>query len=330
MNLHIKQAVLHVLDTSIDTPVLSDACLELSADVYEFLSQHVERAAANDERKTCEFQEGSPFLTYPLHDLEQFLPTTREIALRLFQYMRIYPDIPAADVLMMQAEIDEQPHFVLLKLNYKESYIHFLQNGEEEKRTSIVRQRTVLPAPGGKGGETFLLNMATGGVQVIEKKFDIDGKKDFYFSSRFLECAAALSEKQKFQEIKKAAESVNELFGGGDKLDKKAETRVAAVLCDYMGDAQEARVESLCEELYSDNPAAKEEFTRILREKHVEPQDTVQVAPATVRRMEKQSIRTPDGVEIKIPISLYESGDAVEFINNPDGTISLLIKNIEL
>jgi hypothetical protein len=172
--------------------------------------------------------------------------------------------------------------------------------------------------------------MATGGVQVIEKKFDIDGKKDFYFSSRFLECAAALSEKQKFQEIKKAAESVNELFGGGDKLDKKAETRVAAVLCDYMGDAQEARVESLCEELYSDNPAAKEEFTRILREKHVEPQDTVQVAPATVRRMEKQSIRTPDGVEIKIPISLYESGDAVEFINNPDGTISLLIKNIEL
>lgn len=119
-------------------------------------------AAASDERKTCEFQEGSPFLTYPLHDLEQFLPTTREIALRLFQYMRIYPDIPAADVLMMQAEIDEQPHFVLLKLNYKESYIHFLQNGEEEKRTSIVRQRTVLPAPGGKGGETFLLNMATG------------------------------------------------------------------------------------------------------------------------------------------------------------------------
>ena len=66
MNLHIKQAVLHVLDTSIDTPVLSDACLELSADVYEFLSQHVERAAASDERKTCEFQEGSPFLTLSL------------------------------------------------------------------------------------------------------------------------------------------------------------------------------------------------------------------------------------------------------------------------
>ena len=37
---------------------------------------------------------------------------------------------------MMQAEIDEQPHFVLLKLNYKESYIHFLQNGEEEKRAA--------------------------------------------------------------------------------------------------------------------------------------------------------------------------------------------------
>lgn len=327
MNLTIKQAVLHVLDSGAGEPVLSDRCLDLSADGIAFLSEHVEKAFAGDERKACSFTEGSPFLQYPLHDLEQFLPTSREIALRLFQFMRIYPSIPPADVLMMQAEIEGAPYFLLLKLNYRAAYIHGLESSGEGKSISLLKQHTALPAPGGKAGEAFVLNLATGELQVTEKKYDVDGKKDVYFSSRFLECTAALTEKQKFKEIKKAAETVAGQYGEGGR---KAETRVAAVLCEQMAEAREASVEALCDELYPDSPAAKEEFAQILREKKVDMSDTVQVAPATVRRMEKQSLRTQDGVEIKIPIALYESDEAVEFIGNPDGTVSLLIKNVVL
>lgn len=333
MTLDIKQAILHVLDTSLDTPVLSEACLELTADTTAFLTQHVEKAVASDDKKIGTFGAESPFLSWPLHELDSFAATTGEIALRLFQYMRIYPDIPAADVLMMQAELGGVPYFLLLKLNYRESYIHYLQAEGESRRTAIIRQRTVLPAPGGKAVEAGLVNLSSGEVTVIEKKFDIDGKKDFYFSSRFLDCSAALTEKQKLQEIKKAAQSVTEMFGAPEEAPgprpKRAESRAAAVLCEKLDGEEPVRVTDLCEELCGENPAAREEFTRLLREKHVEPEDTVQVAPAAVRRMEKQSLRTPDGVEVKIPVRLYES-DAVEFINNPDGTISLLIKNIQL
>lgn len=168
-------------------------------------------------------------------------------------------------------------------------------------------------------------------MQVIEKKFDIDGKKDFYFSSRFLECAAALSEKQKFQEIKKAAESVNELFGGGDKLDKKAETRGGRrCSATTWGTRRRPGWKACARSCTATTPPAKEEFTRILREKHVEPQDTVQVAPATVRRMESSPSARPTGWRSKSPSACTRAATPVEFINNPDGTISLLIKNIEL
>ncbi len=333
MTLDIRQAILHVLDTSLDTPVLSETPLELTADTAAFLTEHVEKAAASDEQKSCAFEEGSPFLSWPLHDLDAFVPTTGEIALRLFQFMRIYPDIPAADALMIQAELDGAPHFILLKLNYRESYIHYLPPGGESRRTSILRQRTVLPAPGGKAVEACFVNLSTGGVRVLEKKYTIDGKKAFYFSSQFLGCSPALSEKQKLQEVRRAAESVSEMFGVPEQAPgprpKRAETRAAAVLCEKLTEDEPARVAEVCEELCGDNPAAREEFHRLLREKHVDPEDTVRAAPAAVRRMEKQSLRTPDGVEVKIPVNLYES-DAVEFISNPDGTISLLIKNIQL
>ena len=41
-----------------------------------------------------------------------------------------------------------------------------------------------------------------------------------------------------------------------------------------------------------------------------------------------QRLVTEDGIELKIPISFLNSHEKVEFINNADGTISILLKNI--
>ena len=46
------------------------------------------------------------------------------------------------------------------------------------------------------------------------------------------------------------------------------------------------------------------------------------------KRYEKQCLSTDTGVEIKIPMEQYRSGDSIEFITNEDGSISILIKNI--
>ncbi|HBC96700.1 MAG TPA: hypothetical protein DC034_07910 [Clostridium sp.] len=41
-----------------------------------------------------------------------------------------------------------------------------------------------------------------------------------------------------------------------------------------------------------------------------------------------QKLVTDDGIEIKIPTSYLTNGNKIEFLNNPDGTISILLKNI--
>ena len=53
-------------------------------------------------------------------------------------------------------------------------------------------------------------------------------------------------------------------------------------------------------------------------------------APESVvqKKMGKQTLKTDTGIEISIPIDQVRDGNAVEFINNPDGTISILIKNV--
>ena len=41
------------------------------------------------------------------------------------------------------------------------------------------------------------------------------------------------------------------------------------------------------------------------------------------------AFKNDNGIELSIPIELYRDPDVVEFINNPDGTTSVMIKNIE-
>ncbi len=48
----------------------------------------------------------------------------------------------------------------------------------------------------------------------------------------------------------------------------------------------------------------------------------------TTKKFEKQYLKTDTGIEINIPMDQYQDTSQVEFITNPDGTISVLIKNI--
>lgn len=48
----------------------------------------------------------------------------------------------------------------------------------------------------------------------------------------------------------------------------------------------------------------------------------------TNKKFTKQKLKTDSGIEINFPAHFYGNPDVMEFINNPDGTISILIKNI--
>ncbi|MPN23705.1 hypothetical protein SDC9_171098 [bioreactor metagenome] len=43
----------------------------------------------------------------------------------------------------------------------------------------------------------------------------------------------------------------------------------------------------------------------------------------------KQKIITDEGIEINIPYEMISNKDKVEFITNPNGTISIVLKNID-
>ncbi len=40
----------------------------------------------------------------------------------------------------------------------------------------------------------------------------------------------------------------------------------------------------------------------------------------------KQKLKMDNGIELIVPLDVYRNGDLIEFVNNPDGTVSIMLK----
>ncbi|MEG2929523.1 MAG: nucleoid-associated protein [Oscillospiraceae bacterium] len=326
MLIKINRAIIHILDSNSDAPLRSDNCTELCGGLQEFFVSHMEKILNDSGIKNCEFCEGSkvPELLQGFPD--KFIEISKYFADEFFKIMHSNGSIPSADLAVVDLQVEGEACLAILKMNYRESYIHYLQNTESGILNTIITQRTTLPSPKNKVDEAVCINLVTGGIKLIEKSYEIDGNKSNYISASILECTKAITEKQKFDVIKKALTQVTQKYAR-EESDK---TELPAKLFEELCGDNTFKVEHLCQKMCPQTPDARQELQEILEKKEISPKEEVTVSQSTVQRLAKQSIKSSDGVEIKIPVANYENLNSVEFINNPDGTISLLIKNILL
>ena len=66
----IRSAIMHILDSTVGMPVLSDSLLELTPDMNDFLRNHIYKVISGDELKTCVFDEENSVVYQKLQDLQ--------------------------------------------------------------------------------------------------------------------------------------------------------------------------------------------------------------------------------------------------------------------
>ena len=182
MEIIIHQAILHVLDTTLDAPVLSGGGMELTAEKTAYLQNHIEKLLASDEIRQCRPLPDSAFRNELEHN-QDFIDLSCRIAGVLFDYMHAHTTIPGADLAVVDFTRDDAPWLGILKLNYKNGYTHYTETVEGAPVNSIIQQRACLPTQSGKVEEGALVNLTDYSMRLLEKKYDIDGHKEFYLSS---------------------------------------------------------------------------------------------------------------------------------------------------
>ena len=329
MEIIIHQAILHVLDTTLDAPVLSGGGMELTAEKTAYLQNHIEKLLASDEISQCRPLPDSAFRNELEHN-QDFIDLSCRIAGVLFDYMHAHTTIPGADLAVVDFTRDGAPWLGILKLNYKNGYTHYTETVEGAPVNSIIQQRACLPTQSGKVEEGALVNLTDYSMRLLEKKYDIDGHKEFYLSSVVFQYTQAEPEKKKLQAIQEAAaQAVKDAY----EDEPHADAQVAMLIANQAADNDnQVSVEQVRQQLAEEYPLAAVPFDDYVEKSEVleEAAAPVTVTPARIRRMESRSIRTANGIEVKIPTELLNSDSELEFLHDPDGSVSLLIKNVIL
>ena len=329
MEIIIHQAILHVLDTTLDAPVLSGGGMELTAEKTVYLQYHIEKLLASDEIRQCRPLPDSAFRNELEHN-QDFIDLSCRIAGVLFDYMHAHTTIPGADLAVVDFTRDGAPWLGILKLNYKNGYTHYTETVEGAPVNSIIQQRACLPTQSGKVEEGALVNLTDYSMRLLEKKYDIDGHKEFYLSSVVFQYTQAEPEKKKLQAIQEAAaQAVKDAY----EDEPHADAQVAMLIANQAADNDnQVSVEQVRQQLAEEYPLAAVPFDDYVEKSEVleEAAAPVTVTPARIRRMESRSIRTANGIEVKIPTELLNSDSELEFLHDPDGSVSLLIKNVIL
>ena len=166
MVLVIHQAILHVLDTTLDAPVRSGGVMELTAEKTAYLQAHLEKMLASDEIRLCQLLPESYF-KYELEHNQDFVDLSCRIAGVMFDYMHAHTTIPGADLAVVDFTREGTPWLGVLKLNYKNGYTHFTEQQEGETVNSLIQQRACLPAQSGRVEEGALVDLSDGSIRLL-------------------------------------------------------------------------------------------------------------------------------------------------------------------
>ncbi len=324
----ITNAIVHILETSVGTPILSEYVLERHEELNDLLRGHIYRVVSGDDLKTCVFsEEGSEMYELVKNFSEEnIIDFSKEAAVRLYNIMLSNPDIPSADFCVVTFMCEGRQYLALLKLNYKDSFVHMTQNAEDGSNyNAIIMQHATLPSAGSRLSEAVIIDLEDLTIRIVEKKYEVNGVKTDYLSQLYLNCHAKMSQKTKMNIVTRAVDQINHKYFE-DNIEKQLEAK--AVIETQIREEGAITPAVIGEKLYKEYPSVKEEYEEKLDKYNMVKEEVRPQSEATVRKFQKQYLKTDTGIEINIPMDEYNHNDNVEFITNPDGTISIMIKNI--
>jgi len=325
----INKSILHVLDTNAGIPVLSDVLLNMSTGVKEYIEKHVEKSIKDSDIKRTTFRDQSNFKNkisdYRSHS-EELVRVSREISQLFFDYMLENIEIPSADLVFVDFDLNHETYLGIFKFNYKHGYIHYV-NTDNGLSNDILVQPCVLPTESQKLEEFVIVNLRTHEVMIKEKKYAIDDQKEYYISNQLLQCEDAISEKEAFDIVEKTVKKIiaTEYSGDIEKLNNFKQ-----VMADDYDSESKIDIDNIAKITFNGDEMIQAKFMEAVEQNGLFDKKVQVTSNIEKKIFKKQKFITDTGIEISIPADQLNRNDIIEFKNNPDGTISVEIKNIGL
>lgn len=331
MALLISNAILHTLCAQQGGSLFSDVELDIESEsCREFLTRHVRRLLNNPGAREASFKAESPvYALVKSYQKEQV--RFREMSLQLCEQLslagRDIEELETADVLVVAFDNGDKRYLAVLRLAYGECYTHKLVKTENSVENQIVKNTTVLPLSASKVEEACLIPWDPMILRIIEKPRLIAGEQRFYFSELFLQCETQISKKEAVERITEVAGEINDKYFCGNV---EMEAKLKCALLDESETVDEDNglvLENVAKRAFEENEQAKAEFVELAKQAGL-PYELKLDKPVVQREFSVQKFKADNGIELKCPSELFCDPDYVTLHENPDGTVTITLKNL--
>lgn len=321
----IKKYITHILDKNIGIPVLSSEIQDLDSDISEFMEKNILKMLNDQGLKNAVFLDNSKIKLLcekmTIDNFNNFSSITTQIAITLFQIMQQDLKIPSGDFVCCLLLLDDVMNIVFMKLNYKNSYSHFV---DKDRIVKVIKNKVTLPSESQRLEEGVIINLNNLNIKLLEKKYTKNEEYAEYFSKNFLQCTPEISDKEKFREFTKINNEFSKKHTNNEVI---KDLKIKKMIIESIDSGSSIKIDELAEKVFIENEEVKNAFINEFKEKGI--YSTPLIENNEIKKSFKmQKMTTDSGIEIGLPFDVYDDIEKVEFYNNIDGTISIVIKNI--
>ena len=304
----INHAILHILDFESAVNVISQRELDLedSRACRQFVTTHLRRARESGDNKRATFSEESAFGS----ELKSY-----------FYGERDFIDLSQQVADFIGGELSR----AVMLLSSKQAFMHEVGTDAGQTVNGIARHYAILPNPSQKLQSYCVVRASTMEIGYVDKKRKIAGEDRMLIPEGLLQCETGVSGKEAIDTVTRVVEEVAEEHGANTAV---ALAKVKAAVAERVEDDEELPPWDIVDEVFEDSPQIKESVKSALREEKLPervPVERKQVERAAVRN---HKIRTDTGIEISFPAEMGSNSDYIEFVNEPNGLISIELKKI--
>lgn len=326
----VNHAILHILDFESAVNVMSERELEWDTRaVRSFVTSHLRRARVNPDNRRGSFTENSAFAGelkgYFFGDRE-FVDLSQQIAEFFSTELSKADSLESTDILVADFEDDDDVRwFAVLLMGSRTAFMHEVAHEGSSVRNDIAKRYAILPAPSQKISSYALVRASTMDVLYVDKKRKILGEDAFIIPDGLLQCETGVSGKEVIDTVTRIVEEVAEEHGANTAV---ALARAKAAVTEAVEVDEEIAPWDIAEDIFEDEPVLKEKIAERVREEQLPERVPVERAQVERAAVQKHKIRTDTGIEISFPAEMLRSSEYVEFVNEPNGLISIALKNI--
>lgn len=331
----IKEAIVHILDTNAEEPVLNEYTLQLNEEIYGFLLKHIERCLKDEELKYAIFNGEKNIVKEIsqeyLNGVKNIIEASKELANKMFRLMKAEGNISSCDLVIVSISTEYGPMLGILKMDYIKNYTHSVDFLDNKIGINIVPELTGLPASSGKIQKSAFIKAIKEeqefNLMVIDKqsknKDNIEYGSD-YFINKYLGCTAVDNERDMTKTFVKAAE---EWTRTSFEENADAAEIVRSSIKKKLKEEEKIDVHSLAEDIFGDNTEIQQSFKEYISSQGV--RDNVDVDKQWVeKKLKRVRLKIDKEIDLYINQDAYYDDSKFEIQRVGDGSINIVIKHV--